>query len=65
VAERLEAELDEQSGFLLPLVGFHFEQGNVPDKAIFYLTQAGEQAAAQFANEAAVGYFNRALNLLE
>ncbi|MFO7678411.1 MAG: adenylate/guanylate cyclase domain-containing protein, partial [Chloroflexota bacterium] len=65
VAERLEAELDEQGGFLLPLIGFHFEQGNVPDKAIFYLTQAGEQAAAQFANEAAVGYFNRALNILD
>jgi predicted ATPase/class 3 adenylate cyclase len=64
VAERLEYELDEQTSFLLPLIGFHFEQGNVPDKAIYYLTKAGEQAAAQFANEAAVGYFNRALNIL-
>ncbi len=65
VAEKLEAELDEQTRFLLPLIGFHFEQGDVPDKAIFYLTQAGEQAAEQFANEAALGYFTRALNLLD
>lgn len=65
VAEQLENELDEQTSFLLPLIGFHFEQGDVPDKAIYYLTQAGEQAAAQFANEAAIGYFNRALVLLD
>jgi len=64
VAERLEDELDDQTSFLLPLIGFHFEQGDVPDKAVYYLTQAGEQAAAQFANEAAIGYFNRALNIL-
>jgi predicted ATPase/class 3 adenylate cyclase len=65
VAEKLEAALNEQTSFLLPLVGFHFEQGDVPDKAVYYLAQAGEEAAAQFANEAAVGYFSRALDLLE
>ena len=65
VAEKLEEELDEQTSFLLPLIGFHFEQGDVPDKAIYYLTQAGDQAAAQFANEAAIGYFNRALHILD
>lgn len=64
VAEQLEQELDEQTSFLLPLIGFHFEQGEVADKAIYYLTQAGEQAASQFANEAAVGYFSRALAIL-
>ncbi len=65
VAKKLEEELDEQTSFLLPLIGFHFEQGNVPEKAIYYLTLAGKQAAAQFANEAAVGYFNRALTILD
>lgn len=65
VAEKLEEELDEQTSFLLPLIGFHFEQGDIPDKAIYYLTKAGEQAAAQFANDAAVGYFSRAIAVLE
>ncbi|MCZ7667239.1 MAG: hypothetical protein M5U34_08490 [Chloroflexi bacterium] len=64
VAEQLEQELDEQTSFLLPLIGFHFEQGDVPDRAVYYLRQAGEQAASQFANEAAVGYFSRALAIL-
>ncbi len=64
VAAALEEQLGEHTGFLLPLIAYHFEEGDVPDKAIAYLTRAGKQAAAQFANEEAIGYFGRALILL-
>ncbi|MBK8987965.1 MAG: tetratricopeptide repeat protein [Chloroflexi bacterium] len=65
VAAALEAQLDEHTDFLLPLIAYHFEEGDTPDKAIVYLSRAGEQAAGQFANEEALGYFNRALGLLD
>lgn len=64
VAQALEMvyhhELDEHSGELAE----HFEQaGNLP-KATDYLQKAGEQAAAQFANDRAVEYFTRALDTI-
>ena len=65
VARALEEQLSQQTAFLLPLIAFHFEQGDVPEKAIEYLRRAGEQAAAQFANDDAVSYFGRALVLLD
>ena len=65
VAAALETQLDEHTSFLLPLIAYHFEEGDVPDKAIEYLSRAGEQAAGQFANEEAIGYFSRALALLD
>jgi len=65
VAAALEEQLDEHTGFLLPLIAYHFEEGDVPEKAIGYLSRAGEQAAAQFANEEAIAYFSRALALLD
>ncbi|HEX6384443.1 MAG TPA: adenylate/guanylate cyclase domain-containing protein [Anaerolineae bacterium] len=65
VARALEEQLGEQKAFLLPLIAFHFEQGDVAEKAIVYLGRAGEQAAAQFANEEAISYFDRALALLD
>lgn len=65
VARILEEQLGEQTAFLLPLIADHYEAGEVVDKAIHFLGQAGEQAATQFANEDAVSYFSRALRLLE
>ena len=65
VAHALEEQLGQQTAFLLPLIAFHFEQGDVPEKAIEYLGRSGEQAAAQFANDDAVSYFGRALVLLD
>jgi hypothetical protein len=41
----------------------HFEQGQDHDKARLYLLRAGEQAATGYANEEALAYFNRALQL--
>lgn len=65
VAQILEERLGEQTAFLIPLIADHYEQGEVVDKAIQYLGHAGEQAAAQFANQDAISYFSRALKLLD
>lgn len=65
VAKLLEEELGDQTGFLLPLIADHYEQGQVVDKAITYLALAGKEAAAQFANLEAVSYFTRGLKLLD
>lgn len=65
VAARLEAHLNERTGFLIPLIAYHYERGDVPAKAVTYLQQAGDQAAEQYANEEAVYYYTRALTLLE
>jgi class 3 adenylate cyclase/tetratricopeptide (TPR) repeat protein len=65
VARWLEDHLGEQTTALVPMVAYHYERGGIAHKALEYLQQAGEQAAAQFANESAVDYFSRALALLE
>ena len=41
----------------------HFRLAGEPTRELRYLTLAGEQAAAQFANAAALDYLNRALEL--
>jgi predicted ATPase/class 3 adenylate cyclase len=65
VARWLEAHAGEQTSSLIPMIAYHYERGGVPGKAVEYLQRAGEQAAAQFANENAVDYFSRALELLD
>jgi len=65
VARWLEAHAEEQTSSLIPMIAYHYERGGVAGKAAEYLQRAGEQAAAQFANENAVDYFSRALALLE
>jgi len=58
--ERLFPErMEEQLGF----VAYHWEHSGESERAIEYLHRAGEQAAAQFANAEAIGYFSRALDL--
>lgn len=64
VAEALEllnqGKLDEICGRLAE----HYEQAKISAKAVDYLQRAGELATAQFAHNAAVDYFSRALSLL-
>ncbi|MDF1513594.1 MAG: AAA family ATPase [Anaerolineae bacterium] len=43
----------------------HFTEAGIRDKSIFYLRQAGERAASQFAFDDASDYFSRALGLIE
>ncbi|NKQ37530.1 MAG: tetratricopeptide repeat protein, partial [Chloroflexi bacterium] len=65
VAQALEEQLTDNTGFLPPLIAFHYEEGNLPEKAIEYLQKSAEQAAAQYANEDAIAYYSRALALLD
>jgi predicted ATPase len=51
--------IEEQLG----LLAHHWEQAGEGGRAVEYLRRAGEQAADQYANAEAVGYFNRALDL--
>jgi predicted ATPase len=64
-AHWLETCAAERISALTPMIAYHYERADVPNKAVAYLRQAGEQAAAQLANEEAVTYFSRALELLE
>jgi tetratricopeptide (TPR) repeat protein len=65
VAEWLEANVVGQTESSIPLIAYHYAQADVRDKAVIYLRQAGEQAAGHFANDDAVDYLSRALELLD
>ncbi len=65
VAQTLEEQLNDSTTFLYPLIAYHYEKGEQPKKAIYYLEKAGGQAAAQFANDDAITYFSKALTLLD
>jgi tetratricopeptide (TPR) repeat protein len=62
-ARYLERAYPERVDQLASQLAHHFERGQIQDKARFYLKKAGERAAANFANEEALAYFNRALDL--
>jgi tetratricopeptide (TPR) repeat protein len=51
--------MEEQQG----LLAHHWEQAGERERAVDYLSRAGEQAAAQFANAEAEAYLSRALCL--
>jgi len=63
-ARYLEREYPERNDQLAPQLAYHFERAQIQDKACFYLSKSGEQAAASFANDEALAYFNRGLNLI-
>lgn len=60
--ESLYSDLADQFAVALAL---HFESAEIADKALHYLRLAGKNAAAQFANDEALNYYNRALNYLD
>ncbi len=62
-ANYLESTFPERIDLLAPQLAHHFEQGQDQVKARLYLLKAGEQAATGYANEEALAYFNRALQL--
>ncbi len=59
----LESAYPERTNQLAPQLAHHFEQAQIRDKACVYLAKAGEQAAGSYANDEALSYFTRALNL--
>jgi len=63
VAEAMERIFPEGIEEQLGLLAHHWEGAGERERAVEYLQRAGEQAAAQFANAEAVGFFTRALDL--
>ncbi|HNK62688.1 MAG TPA: tetratricopeptide repeat protein, partial [Anaerolineales bacterium] len=63
-ARYLEKTYPERINQLAPQLAHHFEMAQIKDKAVTYLIQSGEQAAANYANDESLSYFNRALKWL-
>ena len=65
----MEQLLGDEVGARAGELAFHFEQarqldGRLTDKAITYLLQAGQQAVRQSANQEAISYYRRGLDIL-
>ena len=59
----LEALYGDQAGEIAAQLARHFEIADLPEKARTYLIKASDQAAAGYANDAALEFLNRALKL--
>ncbi len=64
VAEALERLYPEKIEHHRGLLAYHWEQAGDTLRAIDYLRRSGEQAAALYANEEALGYLDRALDMM-
>ena len=62
VAEALEAGPGEPA---VELLAYHYARSDAQDKAVRYLEQAGDKAAAQHANAAAEGYYRELVDRLD
>lgn len=60
-----EAAYAQQSTEIAAELALHFEQGRELHRAIDYLRQAARNARYRYANQAALGYLTRAIQLLE
>lgn len=65
VALALEQLRPDRETFHAGEIAVHFEQAGERAKAVHYFRAAGNHAAAQFANDEAVAYFMRGLNLVD
>lgn len=63
VGNALETLFGDQADEIAVQLALHYEKAGLDDKARHYLQKAGEQAAARYANEEAIAYFTRALEL--
>jgi len=57
----LEGQFAENPAKPIEALAYHFSQGQFPQKALPYLMQAGERAAALYAHESAISYYTQAL----
>jgi tetratricopeptide (TPR) repeat protein len=64
VASWLLAQSDEEKVQHMGLIADHLRRAGQIEQAVDRFRRAGEQAAAQFANAEAIGYFSRALDLI-
>ncbi len=65
IAEALERLYRDQLEDRYFDLAFHFEQGHVPEKTIFYLEKAGDFARSRFLNQQALEYYDKLLRLSE
>jgi predicted ATPase/DNA-binding SARP family transcriptional activator/class 3 adenylate cyclase len=63
VAEALERLYGDRIEERLGLLAHHWERAGEATQAVYYLRRAGEQAVANYANEEAIEYLSRALDL--
>src|SRR5262249_52133074 len=65
VGEAIDALYQEQLEEYYELLAFHYSRSDNRAKAIDYLVKAGEKAAARYANQEALHYYEKALTLAE
>jgi DNA-binding winged helix-turn-helix (wHTH) protein len=65
VAERLEAAYGERAGEVAHVLAGHFEQGQVPGKAMQWYVVGGERSAQRYSNHDALRMYRRAYDLLQ
>ena len=63
VGNALETLYGDQADEVAVQLALHFEKAGVDEKAGHYLQKAGEQSAARYANEEAIHYFTKALEI--
>ena len=63
LAAYLEAQVGDDGNRFIELLAYHYERSDNLPKKRAYLRRAGEAAAARFANDAALAYLSRALEL--
>jgi predicted ATPase len=64
LGEWLETVCGVRAGELAAELALHFEQGQDYRKAVNYLRQAAENAVRRYANQEAIGYLTKALELV-
>jgi oligopeptide transport system substrate-binding protein len=65
VAETLERSFPERVEEQVGLLAHHWERAEDPEKAIGYLSRAGDQARLAYAHQEAIDYYERALTFLK
>jgi class 3 adenylate cyclase len=64
VAEALEKSYPDRLEDLAATLGFHYLKGDVPDKALFYLEAAADNARSKFANREAIELYSSAIEII-
>jgi tetratricopeptide (TPR) repeat protein/transcriptional regulator with XRE-family HTH domain len=63
---RVAGALEQQPGAVpVEALAYHYTQGELPERALPYLVQAGDRAQGRYGYEAAEGYYRAAVSLLD
>ncbi|MEM7031886.1 MAG: tetratricopeptide repeat protein, partial [Chloroflexota bacterium] len=65
IGQAMESRARENEGEVVDLLAYHYALSDNRDKALIYLTRAGDKALLGNANEAAVSYFTQAVAVAE